>query len=112
MDYNWLKQEIIDYAYSIGIDSIGFTTADPFDELKKKLEDYHANGYASGFEESDISLRTEPKLSLPTARSIIAIAVGYRISLKVRLKVSEVIAEVCLLVPLGGKTITLLCVNV
>lgn len=73
MDYNWLKQEIIDYAYSIGIDSIGFTTADPFDELKKKLEDYHANGYASGFEESDISLRTEPKLSLPTARSIIAI---------------------------------------
>lgn len=113
MDYNWLKQEIIDYAYSIGIDSIGFTTADPFDELKKKLEDYHANGYASGFEESDISLRTEPKLSLPTARSIIAIAVGYPNKLKgARLKVSEVIAEVCLLVPLGGKTITLLCVNV
>ena len=23
LDYNWLKQEIIDYAYSIGIDSIG-----------------------------------------------------------------------------------------
>ena len=103
MDYNWLKQEIIDYAYSIGIDSIGFTTADPFDELKKKLEDYHANGYASGFEESDISLRTEPKLSLPTARSIIAIALDIRISLKVRLKVSEVIAEVCLLVPLGAR---------
>ena len=82
LDYNWLKQEIIDYAYSIGIDSIGFTTADPFDELKKKLEDYHANGYASGFEESDISLRTEPKLSLPTARSIIAIAVGYPNKLK------------------------------
>ena len=36
-----LKQEIIDYAYSIGIDSIGFTTADPFDELKQKLVDYH-----------------------------------------------------------------------
>ena len=103
LDYNWLKQEIIDYAYSIGIDSIGFTTADPFDELKKKLEDYHANGYASGFEESDISLRTEPKLSLPTARSIIAIALDIRISLKVRLKVSEVIAEVCLLVPLGAR---------
>ncbi len=50
---------------------------DPFDELKQKLEAYHANGYASGFEESDIALRTEPKLSLPTARSIIAIAVGY-----------------------------------
>ena len=43
-----LKQEIIDYAYSIGIDSIGFTTADPFDELKQKLVDYHEKGYASG----------------------------------------------------------------
>ena len=42
-----LKQEIIDYAYSIGIDSIGFTTADPFDELKQKLVDYHEKGYAS-----------------------------------------------------------------
>ena len=30
-----VKREIIDYAHSIGIDSIGFTTADPFDELKQ-----------------------------------------------------------------------------
>lgn len=55
MDTKQLKQDIIDYAYTIGIDSIGFTTADPFDELKQKLEAYHANGYASGFEESDIT---------------------------------------------------------
>lgn len=82
MDINQLKQEVIDYAHSIGIDHIGFTTADPFDELKQKLEDYHSKGYASGFEESDINLRTEPKLSLPTARSIIAIAVGYPNKLK------------------------------
>lgn len=79
---NKLKKEIIDFAHSIGIDSIGFTTADPFDELKQKLEEYHAKGYASGFEESNISLRTEPKLSLPSARSIIAIAVGYPNKLK------------------------------
>lgn len=77
MDLKQLKQDVIEYAHSIGIDSIGFTTADPFDELKQKLVDYHAKGYASGFEEDDINLRTEPKLSLPTARSIIAIAVGY-----------------------------------
>ena len=82
MDLNQLKQDVIDYAHTIGIDSIGFTTADPFDELKQKLADYHAKGYASGFEESDIELRTEPKLSLPTARSIIAIAVGYPNKLK------------------------------
>lgn len=47
MDINQLKQEVIDYAHSIGIDHIGFTTADPFDELKQKLEDYHSKGYAS-----------------------------------------------------------------
>lgn len=82
MNLDQLKQEVIDYAHSIGIDSIGFTTADPFDELKKKLEDYHPKGYASGFEESDIELRTVPKLSLPSARSIIAIAVGYPNKLK------------------------------
>ena len=82
MDLNQLKQDVIDYAHTIGIDSIGFTTADPFDELKQKLADYHAKGYASGFEESDIELRTEPKLSLPTARSIIANAVGYPNKLK------------------------------
>ncbi len=82
MNLDQLKQEVIDYAHSIGIDSIGFTTADPFDELKKKLEDYHSKGYASGFEESDIELRTAPKLSLPSARSIIAIAVGYPNKLK------------------------------
>lgn len=57
-----VKKDIIEYAHTIGIDSIGFTTADPFDELKQKLEDYHSKGYASGFEESDIALRTEPKL--------------------------------------------------
>ncbi|UXV30490.1 tRNA epoxyqueuosine(34) reductase QueG [Mammaliicoccus sciuri] len=82
MNLDQLKQEVIDYAHSIGIDSIGFTTADPFDELKKKLEDYHSKGYTSGFEESDIELRTVPKLSLPSARSIIAIAVGYPNKLK------------------------------
>ncbi|HBV04063.1 MAG TPA: tRNA epoxyqueuosine(34) reductase QueG [Staphylococcus sp.] len=82
MNLDQLKQEVIDYAHSMGIDSIGFTTADPFDELKKKLADYHNKGYASGFEESDIALRTEPKLSLPSARSIIAIAVGYPNKLK------------------------------
>lgn len=82
MDLDQLKLEVIEYAYSIGIDQIGFTTADPFDELKGKLEDYHSKGYASGFEESDIELRTVPKLTLPSARSIIAIAVGYPNKLK------------------------------
>ncbi|UXV35992.1 tRNA epoxyqueuosine(34) reductase QueG [Staphylococcus sp. IVB6181] len=82
VDNKQLKKEIIDFAHQIGIDSIGFTTADPFDELKQKLVDYHVKGYASGFEEPNIELRVNPKLSMPTARSIIAIAVGYPNKLK------------------------------
>lgn len=82
MDVRALKQKIIDYAHEIGIDSIGFTTADPFDELKQKLIDYHQKGYASGFEPSDIELRTNPTMTMPSAQSIIAIAVGYPNKLK------------------------------
>ncbi|MDO5375001.1 MAG: tRNA epoxyqueuosine(34) reductase QueG [Staphylococcus rostri] len=77
MDVAQLKADIIDYAHTIGIDSIGFTTADPFDELKQKLIEYHEKGYASGFEPDDIEMRVDPKLSMSSARSIIAIAVGY-----------------------------------
>src|SRR5699024_6586590 len=77
MNINQLIQDVIDYAHSIGIDSIGFTTADPCDELKQKLVDYHEKGYASGIEETDIVLRTELKLTLSTPRSNIDIAVGY-----------------------------------
>ncbi|TDL93416.1 tRNA epoxyqueuosine(34) reductase QueG [Macrococcus brunensis] len=72
-----LKEEIIAYSKTIGIDAIGFTTAEPFEELRPKLEAYYAKGYASGFEESDIELRINPRKSVASAESIIAIAVGY-----------------------------------
>lgn len=72
-----LKEEIIEYSKTIGIDAIGFTTAEPFEELRPKLEAYYAKGYASGFEESDIELRIDPRKSMASAESIIAIAVGY-----------------------------------
>ncbi|WP_202081493.1 tRNA epoxyqueuosine(34) reductase QueG [Caldalkalibacillus salinus] len=72
-----LKQEIITYGRSIGIDKIGFTTADPFLTLKERLKQHRELGYESGFEESDLDKRTEPKQTLPEAQSIIAIALAY-----------------------------------
>lgn len=72
-----LKTEIIQYAKAIGIDKIGFTTAEPFVELKGHLQEHQEKGYASGFEEKDIEKRVDPKLTLPDARSIIAIALAY-----------------------------------
>lgn len=72
-----LKEEIIAYSQSIGIDKIGFASADPFTELKEKLRAQHDLGYASGFEKGTIAERTEPSLHLDGAKSIIAIALAY-----------------------------------
>lgn len=71
------KQAIIDYAREIGIDKIGFASADPFAELKERLLTHREKGYESGFEERDIEKRVDPQLSLPGARSLIAIALAY-----------------------------------
>ncbi len=72
-----LQQAVKDYAATIGIDKIGFTTAAPFRELKNRLKRQQELGYQSGFEEKDLSKRTEPALLLDQAESIIAIAVAY-----------------------------------
>ncbi len=77
-----LKEKVVAYSKSIGIDKIGFTTADPFVELKERLKTQQELGYQSGFEESDIEKRTEPERLLPKARSIISIALAYPSKMK------------------------------
>jgi epoxyqueuosine reductase len=53
-DWDRLKQEVTQYALSIGIDKIGFASADPFLTLKERLYSHREKGYESGFEEKDI----------------------------------------------------------
>lgn len=72
-----LKQDIIDYSHEIGIDKIGFASADVFSELKERLKEQQALGYQSGFEKGTIEERTEPERLLPKAQSIISIALAY-----------------------------------
>ncbi|RUL46513.1 tRNA epoxyqueuosine(34) reductase QueG [Lysinibacillus antri] len=72
-----LQSDLIEYAKSIGVDKIGFTHASPFLELKNRLKRQQELGYQSGFEESNIELRTEPLRLLDGAESIIAIALAY-----------------------------------
>ncbi|ANS77390.1 epoxyqueuosine reductase [Paenibacillus yonginensis] len=76
-DWGWLKEEIQSAAFELGIDAVGFTTADPFLSLKPILEEIREKGYESGFEEKDIDKRVDPKLTMAEAESIIAIAVAY-----------------------------------
>ena len=57
-----LKQEIKAAGPGLGIDDIGFASADPFVSLKSLLEQSRDKGYASGFEEPDIEKRVHPAL--------------------------------------------------
>ncbi|MGG1615804.1 tRNA epoxyqueuosine(34) reductase QueG [Paenibacillus sp. NRS-1782] len=77
-----LKQEIIQAAPGLGIDSIGFASADPFLSLKAILEEHRAKGYESGFEEPDIDKRIYPELYGSQPASLIAIAVAYPSKMK------------------------------
>lgn len=77
-----LKQTLKQKASEIGIDKIGIASADPFIELKERLKESQIKGYASGFEKPDIDERVDPGLSLPQAKSIIAIAIAYPSKLK------------------------------
>lgn len=72
-----IKTKLIEYSKKIGIDKIGFTSAEPFSNLKDILFKHRELGYESGFEESDIEKRVNPHLSLTGAKSIIAIAIAY-----------------------------------
>lgn len=72
-----LKQEIIEAAPALGIDKIGFATADPFLDLKEILIKHREAGRESGFEEPDIDKRVYPELSLAEPSSIISIAIAY-----------------------------------
>jgi epoxyqueuosine reductase len=84
MDVIQLKQEIIEYSKQIGIDKIGFTTAEPFMELKNRLIRQQQLNYQSGFEEPDIEKRVTPALLLEEPHSIISIALAYPAKMKVR----------------------------
>jgi epoxyqueuosine reductase len=76
------KQEVIAYSKEIGIDKIGFTSANMFEELKQRLIKQQELGYQSGFEESDIEKRVTPVKLLPKASSIISIALAYPSKMK------------------------------
>jgi epoxyqueuosine reductase len=84
LDTQTLKDEIIAYSKTIGIDKIGFTTSSPFTELKDRLIRQQELQYQSGFEEPDIEKRTNPSLLLDDSRSIISIALAYPTKMKNR----------------------------
>jgi epoxyqueuosine reductase len=84
LDTQTLKNEVISYSKTIGIDKIGFTNSSPFTELRERLIRQQELQYQSGFEEPDIEKRTNPSLLLDDSRSIISIALAYPTKMKSR----------------------------
>lgn len=72
-----LKEKIIEESKRIGIDKIGFTTADPFSDLEEKLKQQKELGHHSGFEHKVIEERIYPEMIFQNPRSIISIALAY-----------------------------------
>ncbi|MFC0561705.1 tRNA epoxyqueuosine(34) reductase QueG [Halalkalibacter alkalisediminis] len=72
-----LKDKLIAYSKTIGVDKIGFASADPFLQLKDRLLTQQELGFQSGFEEPNIEKRVEPEKLLQGARTIISIALAY-----------------------------------
>ena len=82
MNLDQFQEELVAYASEIGIDKIGFASAEPFYNLKHRLIRQQQMNYQSGFEEPDIEKRTRPDLLLDEAVSIIAIAIAYPSKMK------------------------------
>lgn len=77
-----LKKEIVAYSKHIGIDKIGFASVDPFLTLKNRLVQQQKLNYQSGFEKGTMEERTNPKIHLQEAKTIIAIALAYPSKMK------------------------------
>ncbi|MEG0551258.1 MAG: tRNA epoxyqueuosine(34) reductase QueG [Vagococcus sp.] len=75
--YHALKEEIIQASKSLGIDKIGFTTAEPFTHLKNSLIEQNENNHTTGFEHPVLEERLDPALIFDQPQSIISIALAY-----------------------------------
>ena len=72
-----VKEDIINYCFSIGIDSVGFIKCRRFDELKAFYEKRKNLHLENEFEESNIELRINSKEWFEEGKTIISIAFPY-----------------------------------
>lgn len=72
-----LKEKIIAESKRIGIDKIGFASADPFYDLEASLQEQKERGYTSGFEHPVIEERIYPERTYDQPKTLISIALAY-----------------------------------
>jgi epoxyqueuosine reductase len=72
-----LKQKIIEESQRLGIDKIGFASAEPFYELEDSLNEQRERGFNSGFEHQVVEERIYPEKTFENPQTIISIALAY-----------------------------------
>lgn len=77
-----LKQFIIDKSKKLNIDIIGFTDGEPLVDLNEYLVQRRENNIETEFEEKDLRKRVDPKLTMPSCKSIITIGISYNVNYK------------------------------
>lgn len=80
MDYaygNEIKKEIKKYAYSLGINKIGFADAKPLENHLSRLLRRQNGNYSYSINEGDPARRIDLSMGFPEARSVICAAVAY-----------------------------------
>ena len=83
-----VKEEIINYCFSLGINSVGFIKCRKFNELKTFLEKRKSSNLQNEFEEDDIELRINSKEWFKEGKTIISIAFPY-IFLDEKMKIKD-----------------------
>ncbi len=77
-----LKEYIKEKAQELKIDLIGFTDGSPLVNLEDYLNYRMKENLVTEFEEKDLLKRIDPRLTLPSCRSIIVIAMSYKVDYK------------------------------
>lgn len=72
-----LKQKIEDFCKSLGLDTIGFISCRPFEELRAFYETRKEMNLQNEFEEKEIEKRINPKHYMEEGKTIISIAFPY-----------------------------------
>ena len=72
-----LKEKIIAQSKLLGIDKIGFASAEPFDYLEDSLREQKEKGHTSGFEHPVIEDRLYLERTFENPQTIISIALAY-----------------------------------
>ena len=75
-----LKAEITERAYELGFDIVRFTTADPFPETQKVLEERIEAGLLSGltwFTTERASIAGDPRNLMPSAKTVVSLGISY-----------------------------------